>query len=289
MSTPREIRRKIASTHNTQKITSAMEMVSSVKLRKARQHMLNARPYANKIAEISAHLSNSASNTSSVLLTPRPVTTVGLVVVSSDKGMCGGFNANIFKKVSQYIRENTDKKVILTLVGKKATDFFKTKDVTIHKQYTNVFFKPNYSDAAAIGKELLNDFKSGTVDEVCIIFNEFKSTVAQKTRVDVLLPVPPLPSETEPQQQQTPASYMLEPDDKSCLDMLLEKYFLFQIWRAFLESYASEQGARMAAMSGATKNAGELISKYTLFYNKARQSAITTELLEVVSGAESLR
>jgi F-type H+-transporting ATPase subunit gamma len=289
MPTPREIRRKIASTRNTQKITKAMEMVSSVKLRKARQQMLNARPYANKIAEISAHLSNSASKVSSVLLTPRKVATVGLIVVSSDKGMCGGFNSNIFKKVSQYIRENTDKKIILTLVGKKAVDFFKTKSAIIGSQHAGVFFRPSYSDAATIGKKLLADFKSGAVDEVSIIFNEFKSTVAQITRVDILLPVPPSDEETVPQNEQPQATYMLEPDDSKCLDTLLEKYFLFQIWRAFLESYASEQGARMSAMSGATKNAGELINKFTLFYNKARQSAITTELLEVVSGAESLR
>jgi F-type H+-transporting ATPase subunit gamma len=155
----------------------------------------------------------------------------------------------------------------------------------IDNKYVDVFFKPEYTSAADIGQKLLADFLSRKIDEVVVIYNEFKSTVSQKIKIESLLPV----SALEQEKQTGKADYIFEPEGKECLDVLLSKYFLFQIWRTILESYASEQGARMAAMHGATKNAGELIDKFTLYYNKARQASITKELLEVVSGAESLR
>ncbi len=285
MPTPREIKRRIGSIRNTQKITKAMEMVSSVKLRKARMQILSARPYAEKLAEIATHLQNSFARGSSPLLLQRPVDTIGLVLVSSDKGLCGGFNANVAKKALEFLRQNTEKKVTLTFVGKKISESFKRLNFPVSDRYTDVFFKPEYTTAANIGNKLLSDFLSHKVDEVIVIYNEFKSTVSQKIRVEKLLPVPA----PEAGKKAGSADYIFEPDGRECLDELLSKYFLFQIWRIFLESYAGEQGARMAAMNGATKNAGELIDKFTLYYNKARQASITKELLEVVSGAESLR
>jgi F-type H+-transporting ATPase subunit gamma len=285
MPTPREIKRRIGSIRNTQKITKAMEMVSSVKLRKARQQILSARPYAEKLAEIAAHLQNSYARASSPLLVARPVSTIGLVLVSSDKGLCGGFNANVVKKAIEFLRNKTGVNVTLTLVGKKVSESFKRLNYPVSDRYTDVFFKPEYRSAAGIGEKLLADFLARKIDEVVVIYNEFKSTVSQKVRVEKLLPVTP----PEPEKKAASTDYILEPDGKECLDVLLTKYFLFQVWRILLESYASEQGARMAAMNGATKNAGELIDKFTLFYNKARQASITKELLEVVSGAESLR
>jgi F-type H+-transporting ATPase subunit gamma len=285
MPTPREIKRRIGSIRNTQKITKAMEMVSSVKLRKARLQILSARPYAEKLAEIAAHLQNSFASGSSPLLKRRKVSAIGLVLVSSDKGLCGGFNANVVKKAVEFLRQNAGVTVTLTLVGKKVSESFKRMNYPIADKYTDVFYKPEYTTAANIGQKLLADFLSSKIDEVNIIYNEFKSAAAQKITIERLLPVPP--SETD--KQVGKADYIFEPDGKECLDELLSKYFLFQIWRIFLESYASEQGARMGAMHGATKNAGELIDKFTLYYNKARQASITKELLEVVSGAESLR
>jgi F-type H+-transporting ATPase subunit gamma len=162
---------------------------------------------------------------------------------------------------------------------------FKRKKYPVIDKYSDVFFKPNYPDALKIGEKILSDFLSGAVDEVNVVYNEFKSSVSQKTRLEKLLPVPDI--ETEKQAVRT--DYIFEPEGKECLNVLLSKYFIFEIWRVILESYAAEQGARMAAMNGATKNAGELIEKFTLYYNKARQASITKELLEVVSGAESLR
>jgi F-type H+-transporting ATPase subunit gamma len=285
MPTPREIKRRIGSIRNTQKITKAMEMVASVKLRKARIQILSARPYAEKLAEMAAHLQNSFARTLSPLLTPRKVSTIGLVLVSSDKGLCGGFNSNVVKKALEFLRQNGSVNVTLTLIGKKVSEAFKRMSYPIADKYTDVFFKPEYTRAADIGQKLLTDFLSHKIDEVVVIYNEFKSTVSQKIKIERLLPVPA----PETEKQSGRADYLFEPEGKECLDVLLSKYFLFQLWRSFLESYAAEQGARMAAMNGATKNAGELIDKFTLYYNKARQASITKELLEVVSGAESLR
>ena len=285
MASPREIKRRIGSIRNTQKITKAMEMVASVKLRKARNQILNARPYAERIAEIASKLHGSFTNSTSPLLALREVKKIGLVTIGSDKGLCGGFNSNIVRKTVEFIREKNDKEIVLTLVGKKVTDAFRRRNVVIADKYNDVFFKPNYSHAAEIGQKLLKTFLSHDIDQVVIIYNEFKSTVSQKVRLERLLPVPPVKSK----HRNTGIVYIFEPEGGECLDSLLSKYFISQIWRGILESHAAEQGARMAAMNGATKNAGELINKFTLFYNKARQASITKELLEVVSGAESLR
>ena len=205
--------------------------------------------------------------------------------MTSDKGLCGGFNSNVVKKAVEFIRENPGKEFFLTLVGKKVAEAFKRKTIAITDKYTDVFLKPEYKSAIKISDKLMADFLGGKLDEVFIIYNEFKSSVSQKVKVEKLLPVP----EFDTAQSATKGSYIFEPEGKECLDILLSKYFVFQIWRIILESYAGEQGARMAAMNGASKNAGELIAKFTLFYNKARQASITNELLEVVSGAEALR
>jgi F-type H+-transporting ATPase subunit gamma len=285
MPTPREIKRRIGSIRNTQKITKAMEMVSSVKLRKARNQILSARPYAEKLAEMAASLQSGSARTSSPLLQSRPVSTVGLVLVSSDKGLCGGFNANVVKKAAEFIRNNNTTALSLTLIGKKVSEAFRRTKLPVSDKYTDVFFKPAYTTAAAIGQKLLSDFLDKKIDRVVIVYNEFKSAASQKTKIETLLPVPA----PEAGNKAATADFIIEPEGKECLDVLLSKSFLFQIWRIILESYAGEQGARMAAMNGATKNAGELIDKFTLYYNKARQASITKELLEVVSGAESLR
>jgi F-type H+-transporting ATPase subunit gamma len=285
MPTPREIKRRIGSIRNTQKITKAMEMVSSVKLRKARNQILSARPYAEKLAEMASSLQSGSVKNACPLLVVRPVKTIGLVLVSADKGLCGGFNANIVKKALEFIRQNDKATLSITLVGKKVTEGFKRLKYPVTDKYTDVFFRPSYTSAAAIGQKLLEDFLAQKIDQVVVIYNEFKSAASQKTKVETLLPVPSV----DVGKNERKGDFIIEPEGNECLDVLLSKTFLFQIWRIILESYAAEQGARMAAMNGASKNAGELIDKFTLYYNKARQASITKELLEVVSGAESLR
>jgi F-type H+-transporting ATPase subunit gamma len=285
MPTPREIKRRIGSIRNTQKITKAMEMVASVKLRKARSQILSARPYAEKLADIAHHLTNSYSSGASPLLKARPVRKLNIVVISADKGLCGGFNANAAKKTLELIRTNSDKEIVLTFVGKRAAEIFKRRKFTVIDEYADLYLKMKYTDAATIAEKILSDFLSGAVDEVILVYNAFKNSVAYTTNAEKILPVAPLDQAA----RGTKVDYVIEPEGAACLDAVLSKYAVFRIWRGLLESFASEQGARMAAMSGATKNAKELIGKYTLFYNKARQAAITKELLEVVSGAESLR
>jgi F-type H+-transporting ATPase subunit gamma len=287
MPTPREIKRRFLSVKNIQKITRAMEMVSSVKLKKARDQILAARPYAQKLAEIAHHLQTKALNSLSPLLISREVKTINLLVVSADKGLCSSFNANIFKKTAVYFREHPGSQVTLTIIGKKACDFFgRRKNYSILKAYNDVFFKPNYTQVSEIGQKLLSDYLAGTIDQVDVIYNEFKSAAVSRTVVEQLLPIKPTETEAT---SKIATDYLFEPGPQEVLDAILPKYFLYQVWRIVLESYAAEQGARMTAMNAATKNAGELIEKLMLVYNKARQGLITKELLEVVSGAEALK
>jgi F-type H+-transporting ATPase subunit gamma len=283
MATPREIKQRVVSVKNTQKITRAMEMVASVKMRKARNAIFSARPYAEKLTEIAMHLRASVAGSMSPFLVERPEKKIGIIVVGSDKGLCGGFNSNVVRKTLTTIREKNGVEVVLTLLGKKVVDNFKHRKCTVSDRYPDIFFLPRYADAMTVAQKALEGFLDGTLDAVYVVYNEFKSAGVQKTVLERFLPVP------APDATLKKIDYLFEPDPEKTFDQLLPKYFKFQIWRVFLESYASEQGARMAAMSSATKNAGELIDKLTLFYNKARQAAITKELLEVVSGAEALK
>ncbi len=285
MATTREIKRRIVSVKNTQKITKAMEMVSSVKLRKARAQITAARPYAEKLAEMAAHMRESLTGTASQLLSDRPLKNIGLVVLTSDKGMCGGFNSNSIRKAIAFIKESEAAPVRITTIGKKGTDFFSRRKIPLQSSYNDVFFKPAYAMAESIGSKLLHAFLAGEIDCVYVAYNEFKSVGSSRVCLEKLLPVPALDAKTH----QTKTDYLFEPQPEECIDVLLSRYFTGQLWRIILESFASEQSSRMTAMHGATKNAGELIEKLTLYYNKARQSAITKELLEVVSGAEALK
>lgn len=287
MSGTREIKRRIASVKSTQKITKAMEMVASVKLRKARTAILNARPYAEELLEIASHLRSSVCERMSQMLSGRPVKNILVFAITSDKGLCGGFNSNICRKTIAFVREHTEAAVHLTVIGKKGVDFFKRRNLSIIEKYTNIFFKPAYAQVAPIAQKALDQYLAGTYDEIYVIFNEFRGSASQKVQVERLLPVPPFKNDSKKTGMKP--DYIFEPSAEECLDELLTRYFLWEVWRMVLESHSAEQGARMVAMSGASKNAGELIERLTLFYNKARQGAITKELLEVVSGAESLR
>jgi F-type H+-transporting ATPase subunit gamma len=283
MPTTREIRRRITSVKKTQKITDAMEKVASIKMRRARDQILNARPYVEKLTEMAGHLKECLPGNMSPLLCERPVKTIALVIVGSDKGLCGAFNSNVIKKALEFIKTHAGATIQVTIIGKKPSDALRRRNLAVTDKYLGILNKPRYADVCKVGEKLLAQFSAGTIDEVYLVYNFFKNVVSQKPMVERVLPIP------APEGAHKSVDYIFEPDPAESLDVLLSRYFTFQIWRAVLESYASYQGAQMAAMSGATKNAGELIGKLTLYYNKARQAAITKELLEVVGGAEALK
>jgi F-type H+-transporting ATPase subunit gamma len=287
MPTPREIKQRVISVKNTQKITRAMQMVASVKLRKARDRILAARPYSEKLAAIAAHLSAGIPPSASPYLRQREAKKAVLLVVGSDKGLCGAFNANVVKAALEFVRQNGRKTISLTIIGKKPIEALKRRHVDVVDKYVDVMLNPAYSDAAKIGDKLLSMFSGGSVDEVYAVYNEFKSASSQKTVVEKLLPVV-----TAADAKKAPAhtaSYIFEPSPEETFDLLIPKYVTGQVWKILLESYAAQQAASMTTMYAATKNAEKLIGSLTLYYNKVRQSIITKELLEIVAGAEALR
>ena len=224
------------------------------------------------------------------LLFERKINRVAVVVVSADRGLCGGFNNNIIKEASGYINEELNSKGIdhlLFCIGKKSTDYFSKRNYNIGKTYPGIFSSLNYSTAQQIVGELLSGYYDGTIDKVIVIFNEFKSVIQQKIVVEQFLPIPIESSSTE--KRTVDHNYIYEPDQKSIFDYLIPKHLKGQMWRLLLESNAAEFAARMTAMDNATTNAKELIRTLNLTYNKERQSAITTEILEIVSGANALR
>jgi F-type H+-transporting ATPase subunit gamma len=287
MATPREIKRRIVSVKNTQKITKAMQMVASVKLRKARDRVVAARPYFEKLTHIARHLTSGIPKGTSPYLRTEEGKNLCLVVVGSDKGLCGAFNANVVKKAIELVAANTAKNVTVTIVGKKPIEALKRKRVTIGDRYVEMMFSPKYADAAIVGEKLLKDFATGTIDEVVAVYNEFKSPASQKITFEKLLPLAPM--EEAAGDSAGHASYIFEPSPEETFDVLMPQYLIGQIWKIFLESNAAQQAASMTTMYAASKNAGKLIDALTLYYNKVRQSIITKELLEIVSGAEALR
>lgn len=287
MATLRDIRRRIRSVESTQKITKAMKMVAAAKLRRAQQRILEARPYAFKLQEVIGSLALRSEAARHPLLERRETGRKGLVVVAGDKGLCGAFNANIIRKASEYLRRTQAEtlQVILLVVGRKARDFFRRRQVKRHAEYINVFDRLAYSHAAEIGAELARAYGNGEMDEVHLVYNEFKSAVAQRPVLERLLPIEPL----EAPEDLKPVDFIFEPSPEAILGDLLPRHVEIQVFRALLESAAAELGARMTAMEGATKAAGDMIERLTLQFNKARQEKITKELMDIVGGAEALR
>ncbi len=284
------LRRKIAAVKNTQKITKAMKMVAAAKLKRAQDRILSARPYALKMREVLAHLSRRVNRADHPLLQKRPGNKVEILVITSDRGLCGAFNTNILRKAVETLREHEGRghKVTVSLVGRKSRDFFRRRDWPIRQQWTEVFDKLSFEHAHLIGQDLTGHFVTGTFDELYVIYNEFKSAIQQRVIVERLFPIEALEDDGTAASV-LGGSYEYEPDEESVLAALLPKHFNIQAYRMLLESSAAEQGARMAAMDGATRNAGELIKKVTLYYNKTRQTAITKELMDIVGGAEALK
>jgi F-type H+-transporting ATPase subunit gamma len=284
------LRRKIGAFKNTQKITKAMKMVASSKLRRAQERILAFRQYGLKMRGVLANLSLRVNRASHPLLQKREVKTIEIVVVTSDRGLCGAFNANIIRKAMEFIRECEGRgaKVIIGLAGRKGREYFRRRAWPLRQQWINIFDRLTYEHGMEIGQDGCENFIKGTFDELYIIYNEFKSAMQQRVVVEKIFPIDAL-EESEDAGEALGGSYLYEPDEDELLAALLPKHFQAQAFRILLESSAAEQAARMAAMDGATRNAGELIKKQTLFYNKTRQAAITKELMDIVGGAEALK
>ncbi|MEK6803967.1 MAG: ATP synthase F1 subunit gamma [Nitrospirota bacterium] len=289
------LRRKISAFKNTQKITKAMKMVAAAKLKRSQDRILAARPYAHKMRGVLSNLSQRVNRTSHPLLQKREGKKIEILVVTSDRGLCGGFNGNIVRKSSEFVRqcEAQGLSVNLSLIGRKGRDYFRRRAWPIRQEWTGIFDKLSFEHAIDIGGDLTENFVKGTFDELYVVYNEFKSAIQQRVIVEKLFPIDAAaefgaaPSATE--HSAVGGSYLYEPDEGELLNVLVPKHFQIQAYRILLESAAAEHGARMAAMDGATRNAGQLIKKVTLYYNKTRQAAITKELMDIVGGAEALK
>jgi F-type H+-transporting ATPase subunit gamma len=281
------LRRKIGSIKNTQKITKAMKMVAAAKLKRAQDRILAARPYAKKMAVVLGSLVGRANRAAHPLLRKPSGNRIELLVVTSDRGLCGAFNTNILRKAVEFLREKQEAgcTVTVSVIGRKGRDFFRRRAWTRRQEWTGVFDRLSYEHALDIGGDIVQQFTSGTFDELHIVYNEFKSVIQQRVVVEKLLPIESLDQEAE----KLGGGYLFEPDEEGLLKVLLPKHIEVQTFHALMESAAAELGARMAAMDGATRNAGEMIKKMTLYYNKTRQAAITKELMDIVGGAEALR
>jgi F-type H+-transporting ATPase subunit gamma len=284
----KDIKRRIKSVKNTQQITKAMKLVAASKLRKAQKAIQDARPYALKTRDVLNHISARCNPDLHALLDQRDGGNTLVMVVTADKGLCGGFNGNIIRRASKLVAESDDKNLSLMLVGKKGKDFFKHRSIKISHEFIDWTRDINYAKAQEIGNLLAEMFVAKKVDKIVMVYNEFKSVMQQEVVVEQLLPIVPEPMEAVKETAHVP-EYIYEPDEESILDALLKRYMTVQVYRALLESSASEQGARMTAMDSASRNAGDMINGLSLTYNKARQAYITKELIEIVNGAEALK
>ena len=288
MATLRDIRRRIRSVESTQKITRAMKLVAAAKLRRAQERIMSARPYAIKMAELLSSLVRRAEGEAHPLLVRREAARKRLVIITADKGLCGAFNSNILRASLAFLREQGATSVTLVVVGKKARDFYRRRPYEIKSEMLGFFDRLAYSHAQELAGGLMQEYLTGEVDEVHLMYNEFRSVAVQRVKREQLLPIEP---ETTGQGEGEAAAgdYIYEPSPEAILAALLPRHVTTQVYRALMESVAGEYGARMTAMEAATKNAKEMIGVLTIQYNKARQERITKELLDIVGGAEALR
>ena len=288
MATLRDIKRRINAVQSTSKITKAMKMVSAAKFRKAQQRMFELRPYAERMGNILSTLAGGAEGEIHPLLAVRPRKNIEVLVITSDRGLCGAFNTNILKAGTKHIAELKKEgfEVGISCVGRKARDYFKRRNVELKSSWTGISGKISYANAQEIAAEIIEKYTDETVDEVILVYNEFKSAIAQKVVIAKLLPLAPI----EALDEALPVyNYIYEPSKQEIFSSLIPKNVEIQIFRALIESQASEEAARMAAMENATKSANDMISSLTLQYNKARQATITKELMDIVGGVEALK
>lgn len=285
-----QTRRRIASVKNTQKITKAMKLVSAAKLRRAQDRILKARPYAQKMESLLANLGARVNRDAHPLLALRPIRRVELVVVAADRGLCGSFNATIIRRAAEVMRSHQaqGRQVSLTLIGRKSRDHFRRRQAPTRHTLVNIFDKLAFDHAAELARNVMDAYQAGTIDETWLIYSEFKSAMSFQVRVQRLIPIEPAAQSTSATADAGP-DYLYEPSDEELLADLVPRSIESQIWRALLESAASEQGARMMAMDSASRNAKDMIAKLTLIYNKTRQAAITKELMDIVGGAEAFK
>ncbi|GGH96222.1 F0F1 ATP synthase subunit gamma [Pseudomonas fluvialis] len=288
MAGAKEIRSKIASIKSTQKITSAMEKVAVSKMRKAQQRMAASRPYAERIRQVIGHLSNANPEYRHAYMVDRPVKRVGYIVVSSDRGLCGGLNINLFKALIKNMKEWHDSGVEadLCVIGNKGASFFRSYGGNVVAAVGNIGEEPSINDLIGSVKVMLDAFNEGRLDRLYLVSNKFINTMTQKPTLDQLLPL--ASNEEEADARKGKWDYLYEPDAQQLLDALLVRFIESQVYQGVVENCAAEQAARMIAMKNATDNAGELISDLQLVYNKARQAAITQEISEIVGGAAAV-
>ncbi|BBG60619.1 F-ATPase gamma subunit [Providencia rustigianii] len=287
MAGAKEIRSKIGSVQNTQKITKAMEMVAASKMRKTQERMASSRPYAETMRSVIGHLALGNLEYKHPYLEEREVKRVGYLVVSTDRGLCGGLNINLFKKLLADMKVWSEKnvQVDLALIGSKAVAFFGTVGGNVVSQVTGMGDNPTLSDLIGPVNSMLQAYDEGRLDKLYVVNNKFVNTMSQEPTILQLLPLPASDDETLKKKSW---DYLYEPDPKALLDTLLRRYIESQVYQGVVENLASEQAARMVAMKAATDNGGELIKELQLVYNKARQASITQELTEIVSGAAAV-
>ena len=284
----KDIKKRINTVKNTQQITKAMKMVAAAKLRRAQDAAVAARPYAEKLQEVISNLARSEETDASPLLSQRGRERALVVLMTADRGLCGGFNANVSKEAERFIRTNQQgfQDIDLIIIGRKGRDFLKRRvGDRIVKVHENITADVTYKTAQLLGEEIVSEYRAEKYDAVYVIYNAFQSAIVQHVTLEQVLPIEPRETAAE----EEPVDYLYEPQRGVVLDQILPKMVEVQIFRALLESNASEQGARMSAMDSASRNASEMIGSLTLQYNRARQAAITKELMEIVSGAEAIK
>ena len=288
MAGAKEIRNKIGSVKNTQKITGAMEMVAASKMRRAQERMSASRPYAETMRKVIGHIAQGNLEYKHPYLIEREVKRVGYIVVSTDRGLCGGLNINLFKAALNDMKQWSAKgaKVDLALIGSKASNFFERHGAKVKAHVSGLGDNPSVNDLIGSVKVMLKAYDNGEIDRLYLVYNKFVNTMVQQPRVDQLLPLPV--TEDSKLAKKHHWDYLYEPDPKKLLDTLLVRYVESQVYQGVVENLASEQAARMVAMQAATDNAGNLINDLQLVYNKARQASITQELTEIVSGAAAV-
>lgn len=282
----RDIKRQIKSVQNTRQITKAMEMVAASKLRKAQEKAIAARPYAEKLKEVVSSIAAGTEGVQHPMLVSRPVKKTGYLIVTSDRGLAGGYNANILRKVTMLIAERHKSKdeYALFVIGRKGRDFLRRREYPIVQEVTELSDAPKFADIKSIANSAVQQFVDGTYDELYVCYNQFVNAITQIPSVDRLLPMEGVGNH---EHHEATANYEYEPSPEGVLEVLLPKYAETLIYSAILDGKASELGAKMTAMGSATKNASKMIGELTLTYNRARQAAITQEITEIVAGANA--
>ena len=296
MASLRAIRTRIKSVRNTQKITKAMKLVSAAKLRRAQDAVIRTRPYAQALDELLGSLARARAEAElppHPLMAVRPPQRIEVVLLTSDRGLCGGFNSNIIRRAQRFLVEEgpEHEHIQFSTIGRRGRDFARKRGIATRKDYVGFFGRLRFPMAKEVADDLIAEYTEHKLDAVYLLYNQFKSAIAQQITLAQLLPIVAPPQKEE---QQTKGGFVMpehlyEPSRPLLLEHLIPKQLATQIWRALLESEASEHGARMTAMDSATKNASDMIGRLSLEYNRARQAAITKELMEIVSGAEALK